>query len=288
MSDGGEQDLAGLIRRAGQGGGLLPEARAAQAELEAGRLADPSRLPAILAALHDADPASLAAAGLWLFDPQTEAPRLMAELVEFTDELYELVSLREPQGWAEGLARVLALAGGRNLRCLLDMARPQAWAREVMAELPLDLNLPGGDTPPLRLAVLEVGAATARRAVHLARSGRWTELARQAGSARQDGADNQAGAVLALAQADVGCRQVAVASAALSWPGGDLDLLEVLAAITAREGQRAHELAVTLAAAAQGPVLLMGNASLGGPPLWAVPGPWQQGADWPAKLSVPP
>lgn len=276
MSDGADQDLAELIRRAGRGSGLAPEARAAQWALEAQRLADPARLPAIIAALREADAESLAAAGLWLFDPQREAPHLMAALARMADGLHELVALRSPQGWAEGLARAFALAGGRNLRRLLDLARREAWAREVVAELPPDLGLPGSGTPPLRLAALEAGAAAARRGVRLARCGRWADLARASAP------------VLALAQADVGCRQAAVRSAALAWPGGDLGLLEEMAGVTAREGQRAFDLAAAVAAQEGRPVVLMGNASLGGPPLWAAPGPWRQGAAWPAQLANPP
>ncbi|MFZ5585260.1 MAG: hypothetical protein ACOZHQ_04950 [Thermodesulfobacteriota bacterium] len=276
MSENGDQDLAELIRRAGRGGGIAPEARAAQAEIETQRLADPARLPAVIAALGAADAESLAAAGLWLCDPQREALRLMAELAGRAGDLLDLAQARGPEGWAEGLARVVGLTGGRHLRRLLDLARAQAWAREVVSQLPPELKLPSGDTPPLRLAVLAAGAAAARRGVHLARTGRWADLA------------GASAPVLALAQADVGCRPVAAGSAALAWPGGDLALLEELAGVTAREGRRAFDLAAAAAAQEGRPALLLGNVSLGGPPLWAAPGPWQQGAEWPAKLGSPP
>ena len=54
-----------------------------------------------------------------------------------------------------------------------------------------------------------------------------------------------------------------------------LPLLESLARCTAREGLRAQELALHLSRRLGRVVVLLGNASLGGPPLWAVSGPWQ-------------
>jgi hypothetical protein len=70
----------------------------------------------------------------------------------------------------------------------------------------------------------------------------------------------------------------AVKARPLAWPAGpqSLPVLEETARLIAVEGMAAHQVALHLSRRLGRVVLLLGNASLGGPPLWATPGPWQQ------------
>jgi hypothetical protein len=259
-------------------------ARLARAELNRRRLADPSALGAILKALAGASPAALEAAGDWLFFPvEEEAFALGRDLALQTNAVLDLAEARPgdpPGAWCrEGLAALLALRGGRPLQRLLVLARVQAWAREVASWLPPDLLLPGAEEPGPLLARLGLGQSAARRARALAQAGDWPALARlgrteltvaRAEAAKARGGKQAAGDLISLA---------ARPEAVLAWPGGNLALLEEAAGLTAAEGLRAAEAAAAAARQSGRPVIIMGNASLGGPPLWAAPGPWEQGRD---------
>lgn len=271
-----DAELAALVEMAGRGGGLAPEALAAQARLESHRLGDDAALRGQLAALGQVSPTARAAAGLWLFSPQGQGPALLGQLARQAEAVLGLACQFHPPEWTEGLAVVLALAGGGALRRLAGLARDEDWAREVLAALPAGLRLPDGDSASLRLHRLLATPAGVRRAQLWASQERWQDLAALAPPE------------LDLARHTAGWRPAAAGSEALVWPGGDLALLEEMAAITAQEGRRAYELARELARERGRPVILMGNASLGGPPLWATPGPWQQGAEWRARLAPPP
>lgn len=278
MSPGGD-DLAGLIELvelAGHGLGLAPEALAAQARLESLRLGDDVALHRQLVALSRATPAARAAAGLWLFNPQGQGPALLGQLARQSETILGLACQFHPPEWTEGLAVVMALAGGGVLRRLSGLARDEDWAREVLGALPAGLRLPDGDSATVRLNRVLASPAGVRRAQLWASQERWTDLAELSPPE------------LRLARHTAGWRPAAAGSTALAWPGGDLSLLEEMALVTAAEGRRAYELARELARERGRPVVLLGNASLGGPPLWAVPGPWQQGAEWRSRLAPPP
>lgn len=271
-----EAELAGLLELAGRGGGLAPEALAAQARLESHRLGDDAALGRQLAALGQASPAARAAAGWWLFNPQGQGPALLGQLARQAEAILGLACQFHPPEWTEGLAVVLALAGGGVLRRFSGLARDQEWAREILAALPAGLRLPDGDHAAVRLDRLLATPAGVRRAQLWASQERWHDLAELSPPE------------LRMACHAAGWRPAAAGAPALAWPGGDLALLEEMAVITAQEGRRAYELARELARVRGRPVILMGNASLGGPPLWAVPGPWQQGAEWRGRLAPPP
>lgn len=275
MSPPARQDgLPGLLRRAAHENGSSPQARAAQERLHALRLADPTALASMLKALAEAPAPVVEAAADWLFQAEPDW-ELGLELTGAAGELLDLVAQRPGPWWSQGLAGVLTLAGGRPLARLLALARRAAWAREVVAHLPPDYGLPGGLTPAPWLARREMGrAGQARMRRRLARRD-WTALA------------GLGAAALTLAQAQAGCSPPAAGAAPLAWPGGDLALLEEMAALTAREGLAAADLAVKTSLATGRLVILLGNASLGGPPLWAMPGPWQQGLPWPPPAAAP-
>ncbi len=258
-------DLPGLVEAAA-GGESIP-ARRARRRLARLRLEQPGLLPSLLHILVErASPAALEAAGGWLFFPDSERElELLLQLTARAGELLEAASRRPGPWWNEGLAQVLALAGGEPRRRLLALARREPWARQVVAHLPPDLGLAGGYTPESWLARQGLGPAACRRLRNLIRGGDWPALA---GLGRGE-------LVLARHWCGLGPAQ----GRALAWPAGGraLLVLEALARLTAREGRRAFLLAGRACRSLGRPVILAGNASLGGPPLWAVPGPWQEG-----------
>lgn len=253
-----------MLAQAAQAGGGSPSARAAQQELHAWRLAEAGALGRIMAALAQAPAEVLEAAGDWLFQAEPDW-ELGLELAGQAGALLDLAVARPATWWSQGLAGVLALAGGRPLARLLALARREAWAREVVAQLPAGCRLPGGGGPGLWLARQELGAAGVSRARRRLARQDWPALA------------GQGQAALTLAQHLLGCSPEAAEAEPLAWPGGDLALLEEMAGITAREAKAAAGLAALASRATGRLVILLGNASLGGPPLWAAPGPWQQG-----------
>ena len=204
---------------------------------------------------------------MWLFAPEAadELPlrrRLLSELDGFLD-----LAARLPESWLlEGLAELIHSMGGAPLRRLLGLAQEQAWARRVVALLPPDARLPGGGTPEIWLARHRLGQSQARRISHMASAGRWESLSQE---------DRHA---LILAQAAAVESPAATQAEPLAWPAGPqaLATLEAMARLTVREGQEAYEVASRASQELGRVVLLLGNASLGGPPLWAAPGPWQQ------------
>ncbi len=258
-------DLPGLVEAAA--GGESAPARRARRRLANLRLRDPSLLSSLLDILVSrASPAALEAAGGWLFFPDSDQElKLLLQLVERADKLLEAARQRPGPWWSEGLAQVLALAGGRHLRRLMALARQEDWAKEVLARLPPDLALPGGYHPEAWLARQELGPAAFSRLRRQFRRRDWPALA---GRSRGE-------LVLARSWGGLG----PAGGRALAWPAGEgaLVVLEALARITAREGWRAFTLAGRACRSLERPVILAGNASLGGPPLWAVPGPWQEG-----------
>lgn len=213
---------------------------------------------------------ALEAAGLWLF--QAESINEKFALMDLAERLEELLDLVEKRGdwWCrEDLAGLVSLRAGRPQARLLALARREPWARQTVAHLPPDMALTGGLTPAPWLARLELGRQGAARARRLAAGQDWPGLA------------GQGEAALVLAQALAGQAPAAAAAAPLAWPGGDLGLLEEMARITAQEGRAAADLALAASRELGRVVVLMGNASLGAPPLWAVPGPWREGrASW--------
>ncbi|MBI5523228.1 MAG: hypothetical protein HY910_11400 [Desulfarculus sp.] len=267
--------LAGLLRRAAHQGGSSPAARAAQKDLHALRLASPQALGRMLAALAMAPPGVVEAAADWLFQAEPDW-ELGLELAGQAGSLLDLVAQRPGPWWSPGLAGVLALAGRRPLARLLALAKEQPWAREVVTHLPPDYGLPGGHVPAVWLARRELGrSGQARVRRRLARRD-WPALA------------GLGAAAMVLGQALAGYSPAAAGAAPLAWPGGDLALLEEMAALTAREGLAAADLAVKASLATGRLVILLGNASLGGPPLWAMPGPWQPGVAMPTLAAPRP
>ena len=268
-------NLAELVEAAA--GGESARARQARRRLANLRLRDPSLLSSILDILVSrASPAALEAAGGWLFFPDSDQElKLLLQLVERADKLLEAARQRPGPWWSEGLAQVLALAGGRHLRRLMALARQENWAKEVLARLPPDLALPGGYHPEAWLARQELGPAAFSRLRRQFRQRDWPALA---GRSRGE---------LTLARSWGGLGPAS--GRALAWPAGPnaLEVLEALARITAREGMRAFAMAGRAYRSLGRPVILVGNASLGGPPLWAVPGPWQEGG-WPPVPGLRP
>jgi len=262
-----QADLAELLELAGQGEDTAP--RQARKLLAAWCVADGRALGRVLRLLPRVSPLAREWAGLWLFAPEAsdELP-LRRRLLEGLEGLMALAG-RLPAPWLlEGLAELLAARGGAPLRHILALARQEDWASQVVALLPADTCLPGGQGPEVWLARHRLGRAKAERLRRLGRGGRWEMLA---GEGRQ---------ALTLAQAMAGCNSAAANAQALAWPAGSraLETLEAMARLTAREGQEAYEVARRVSRDLGRVVLLLGNASLGGPPLWAVPGPWQQEA----------
>lgn len=265
-------DLAGLIAQAGR----RLDARRALTGLRAGE----GGLDAILKRLYQADEAALEAAGDWLFFPEAEDELFLLRQLANRAEGLMALALARPGPWcAEGLALVLPLAGAGALNRLGKLAGDHAWAREVLALLPSGLRLARGQSPAQRLARLELGRSGAARVTRLLKRRDWRALA-------QEGP-----AGLALAGELAGPVPGAEKGAPLAWPAGEraLELLEQAARLTAREGQKASDLARRVSERTGRVVVLMGNASLGGPPLWAAPGPWEHAPDLAAaKLPAPP
>lgn len=245
-----------------------------QQELHARRLVDPRALGVMLQELAQAPPEVLEAAADWLFQAEPDW-ELGLELAGQAGALLDLVTARPGPWWHEGLAGVLALAGGRPLARLLALARGEPWARRVLALLPADLRLPGGANPAGWLARRELGRTGQARVRRLLARRDWPGLA------------NLGTAALTLAHDLAGCSPTVAQRPALAWPGGDLDLLERMAALTAREGLAAAELAALASRASGRLVILLGNASLGGPPLWALPGPWGASQAWTPPRPAP-
>eukprot|EP01022_Parablepharisma_sp_SALTPOND_P010567 TRINITY_DN14360_c0_g1_i1.p3 TRINITY_DN14360_c0_g1~~TRINITY_DN14360_c0_g1_i1.p3 ORF type:complete len:583 (-),score=250.56 TRINITY_DN14360_c0_g1_i1:288-2036(-) len=251
------------------GRGERPRPRRARIWLSAWAAARPEALSRVLAALPAASAQAREAAGQWLFEPELEDELpLRRALLSHLDGLMALAA-RLPEPWLlEGLAELMASRGGAPLRRLLAAARQERWACQVVELLPASTRLPGGSGPRgwrVRRALGPAGVARLRR---LARAGRWSQLARED---RDD---------LALARSMIGDSPAALQARPLAWPAG-LHALPVLAdavRLIAAEGRAAYEVAQHLSLCLGRVVILMGNASLGGPPLWAAPGPWQQEA----------
>ncbi|MBU4565098.1 MAG: hypothetical protein KMY53_16140 [Desulfarculus sp.] len=262
-----QAELSAWLELAGRGEDAAP--REARRALALWCVADPKALGRVLRLLPRVSPQAREWAGLWLFAPEAadELPLrrcLLAELDGFMD-----LAARLPEPWLEdGLAELVHSMGGAPLRRLLSLAQEQAWARRVVALLPRDARLPGGGTPEAWLARQRLGRSQAHGIGRLARAGRWQALAQEGRHA------------LTLAQAAVGDAPAAAQAEPMAWPAGPqaLTTLEAMARLTAREGQAAYEVARRASQDLGRVVLLLGNASLGGPPLWAAPGPWQQAA----------
>ncbi|MCF8040869.1 MAG: hypothetical protein K9K65_03945 [Desulfarculaceae bacterium] len=260
-----QAELAGLLELARMGEDAAP--REARRGLAHWCAADPKALGRVLRLLPRVSPQAREWAGLWLFAPEAadELPlrrRLLAGLGGFMD-----LAARLPEPWLlEGLAELVLSMGGAPLRRLLGLAKEHDWARRVVALLPRDARLPGGSTTEVWLARHRLGQSEVRRISRLARAGRWEALAQEE---RQS---------LTLAHAVAGDNPAAAQARPLAWPAGPqaLGTLEAMARLTVREGQEAYEVARQASQRLGRVVLLLGNASLGGPPLWAVPGPWQQ------------
>lgn len=262
----GPRQLRGLLELAAQG--EAPPPRAARWLLTAWRLRDPLALTLILQALREASGQAREAAGGWLFWPPAddELP-LRRQLLDQADALLDLARA-QPEPWLEeGLAEVLGQGGGAPLRRLLALAGQHAWARRMVSLLPPGLRLPGGWPPGPWLAKNKIGPAGVGRVRRLVKAGRWPELA------------SLGPEELSLAQHLAGDAPAAVGASPLAWPAGPaaLNVLQEMARITVAEGLAAARIAARVSERLGRVVLLMGNASLGGPPLWAAPGPWQQG-----------
>ncbi len=262
---------ARLVQEAAASEPLL--ALAAAARITGWRQSDDRALATLIQALRRADEASLRAAGQWLFFPVCDdelALRLQA--VAAVDDLLDLAQARPEHGWEEGLADVVGLAGGKALARLAALAERESWARAVVARLPAGVSLAGGWPPDDWLAARRLQAKESARVRRWARQRRWSDLAGL-------GSDE-----LVLARRQAGVWRRAAPGRALAWPAGrySLSRLEEMAGIIAAEGAAAAELAGLLSRRRRRVVVLMGNASLGGPPLWAVDGPWQAGMDCPA------
>lgn len=193
-------------------------------------------------------------------------PEARAALAGAAPALLEALESR-PGEWACGLAEILAQRGGRPLARLMALAARPGWAREVAGMLPPDLVLPGGGAARAWWLGRELGPAAVRRVRRLAREGRWARLA---ALSREE---------LELAAACAPPRPANAGARPLAWPAGPrgLPVLEELARLTAAEGAEAARLAAETGRRLGRAVVLLGNASLGGPPLWAVPGPWETG-----------
>lgn len=254
-------------------------ARGAALELTMAREKDERALGVILAALRRGPKAALAAAGSWLFFPETDDELgLRLQAAKAGEALLDLAQARPGEWWAEGLAEVVGLVGGRLLTRLTKLAKREPWARAVVAVLPEGTRLAGGQEPQVWLAARRVGRSGAARARALARRGDWPGLAKLS-------PDH-----LRVARAAVGVERTAAKGKALAWPGGAqaLERLEEIAGLIAAEGAAAYDLASQVSRKLGRMVVLMGNASLGGPPLWAVPGPWSQGMAWPRRTMAQP
>ncbi len=264
----GPPSRAALIRRLElAGGGEEAGPRSARRELAAWCAVAPTALGRVLALLPAVSTQAREGAGLWLFAPEAadELP-LRRQLLDNLEGLLALAQ-RLPEDWLlEGLAELLAARGGAPLRRVLALAPREDWARRVAALLPPDLPLPGGHITETWQARQDLGPAASARLGRLARRAAWPALAQEGRAA------------LTLAHALTGETPVAAAAPALAWPAGPRGLatLEALAELTAREGQAAYAAAREVSERLGRVVLLLGNASLGGPPLWAAPGPWQQ------------
>lgn len=271
----GKPELAALVERAAEERPWQAWSRLAEFLLSGA-----DAWPRVLIELGRCSPVALEAAGNWLFMP--DHPRemdLRRSLAGHWDQLMGLAR-RRPGPWlVPGLAWVAAGRGGRALADLAAWARQEDWGRRVVECLPPGCRL-GGLEPVVWLARAALGPARSGAVTRLARSGRWEGLAVQGPEA------------LIAARSRVGATPGAERAPALAWPAGEhaMDLLEEMARVTAREGRRAWELARGLARDTGRPVILLGNSNLGGPPLWAAPGPWQEG--WPAPnaadLAAPP
>jgi hypothetical protein len=269
-------DLGALIQRAA-GERPFP----AWTRLAEFLLAGPGAWPRLFEALAACSPKALDAAGNWLFHAEHRRDiALRRSLAGHWDELFALAR-RRPGPWLlPGLAEVAGNRGGRALADLAAWARASEWGRRVVSYLPPSCRLPGGWEPGVWLARAELGPGRSGAVTRLARAGGWPRLA---------GMEPEA---MTAAQAVAGCNGHAARSQPLAWPAGEraLERLAELARVTAGEGVRAYELAQGLGRETGRPVILMGNAVLGGPPLWAAPGPWQAG--WPAPagedLAKPP
>ncbi|MEW5911991.1 MAG: hypothetical protein AB1814_05510, partial [Thermodesulfobacteriota bacterium] len=260
--------------------GEAPGPRAARWLLTAWRLRDAAATGRLLAVLPGLPAPVREAAGGWLFWPEAgDELALRRQLLDQAETLLALAQAR-PQPWLyDGLAEVLGQRGGRPLRRLLELTKAYDWARQVAALLPAELRLPGGWSPDLWLAWQQAGSARVRRLRRPARAGDWDSLA---GLPHHE---------QALARRFAGDSPKAAAASALAWPAGprSLEVLQEVARITAAEGLAAWRAAQAVAREQGRPVLLLGNASLGGPPLWAAPGPWQQRAALPTDgLTAPP
>ncbi|MCG2765621.1 MAG: hypothetical protein L6288_14730 [Desulfarculaceae bacterium] len=262
-----QAELSAWLELAGRGEDAAP--REARRGLALWCVAGPKALSRVLRLLPQVSPQAREWAGLWLFAPEAadELPlrrRLLAGLDGFLD-----LAARLPEPWLlEGLAELIHSMGGAPLRRLLGLAKEQAWARRVVALLPANTRLPGGTTPEIWLARHRLGQSQARRLGRLAREGRWQAMVSESRHA------------LTLAQAAAGDDPAAASAPSLAWPAGPraLSTLEAMARLTAREGQEAYKVARQASQELGRVVLLLGNASLGGPPLWAAPGPWRQEA----------
>lgn len=261
------KELSKLLERAAQA--RPGPARAAAAHLNQLRLEDPEALEAILAALAQASPAAREAAGQWLFFPESDhEARLRLGLAARARELLELASAHPESGWTEGLAEVVGLRAGRALSRLTSLARQHVWAQQAVAQLPPNTRLAGKWEPGPWLARLRLGPAGMARVKALVAAKDWPAMARL----RRD--------ELVLAQALTGPNARACSGQALAWPAGPgaLARLKEVCRLTADEGLEAARLAQLAAGRLKRVVVLMGNASLGGPPLWAAIDPWQQEA----------
>ncbi|MCB2225255.1 MAG: hypothetical protein KQH53_01160 [Desulfarculaceae bacterium] len=263
----GRNEITALLALAG--GGEEPEPRQARYWLSAWVAARPEALEQALALLPLAPGPAREAAGQWLFAPELadELP-LRARLLAGIEALCRLAA-EMPEPWLlEGLAELAVAKEDDFLESLLAWAQGAEWARRVVALLPPDTPLPGAAGPRLWLARMEMGPQRAERIARLADTGWWGSLA---------GMDREA---LGLARRLVGDAPDAVGSAPLAWPAGPkgLEVLDQTARLILAEGRAACEVARRVSLELDRVVIVLGNASLGAPPLWALPGPWDQEA----------
>ncbi|MCB2191234.1 MAG: hypothetical protein KQI62_06685 [Deltaproteobacteria bacterium] len=257
--------MSSLLELAGKGEEAEP--REARRLLALWCVDDPLALGWVLRLLPQVSPQAREMAGMWLFAPEAsdELP-LRRRLLEGLNDFLDLAALL-PEPWLlEGLADLLRARGGAPLRRLLSLAREHDWARQAVGLLPPDTRLPGGHSPQAWLAGRELGREEIKRVRRLVQDERWVTLADQGPAAM--------GLALAAAQPCSG----AAGAEALAWPAGPkaLTTLAAMARLTAKEGKQAFAVAQRASQELGRVVLLLGNASLGGPPLWAAPGPWQQ------------
>ncbi len=259
-----DAELAALLELAGRG--ERPRPRRARWWLSVWAASRPEALPRVLEALPGASDTAREAAGQWLFEPELEDElTLRRALLAQVDGLLALAA-RLPEPWLlEGLAELVAARGGGSLKRLLDAAQGEDWARRVVELLPPEVRLTGDQGPCPENARCAQGPVKAGCLRRLVRTGRWRELA---GEGRE---------ALARTRSLVGDSSGALDAPPLAWPAGPqaLAVLEDMARLVAAEGRAAHQIAVHLSRGLGRVVILGGNASLGGPPMWAVPGPWQ-------------